>query len=90
MTNRKNGIGKYIKVTVSLLTVMSLMFAVTGCSKDENNTTFPTKSVGVEDTTKIIQVSAGKSHTVGLRADGTVVAVEDNEYGQCDIDDWNK
>ena len=33
-------------------------------------------------------VSAGGSHTVGLKADGTVVAVGDNYYGQCDVDGW--
>lgn len=30
----------------------------------------------------------GKGHTVGLRADGTVVAVGDNTYGQCDVSEW--
>ena len=33
-------------------------------------------------------VSAGDFHTVGLKSDGTVVAVGDNEGGQCDIDGW--
>ena len=33
-------------------------------------------------------VSAGGSHTVGLKADGTVVAVGDNGHGQCDVDGW--
>ena len=33
-------------------------------------------------------VSAGWGHTVGLKADGTVVAVGDNDYGQCDVDGW--
>ena len=33
-------------------------------------------------------VSAGDSHTVGLKADGTVVAVGYNFYYQCDVDDW--
>ena len=33
-------------------------------------------------------VSAGHSHTVGLKSDGTVVAVGDNDYGQCDVSDW--
>ena len=33
-------------------------------------------------------VSAGGSHTVGLRADGTVVAVGWNQYGQCDVSGW--
>ena len=31
-------------------------------------------------------VSAGADHTVGLKSDGTVVAVGDNDYGQCDVD----
>ena len=33
-------------------------------------------------------VSAGSSHTVGLKSDGTVVAVGDNYNGQCDVADW--
>ena len=33
-------------------------------------------------------VSAWDSHTVGLKADGTVVAVGDNDYGQCGVDGW--
>ena len=33
-------------------------------------------------------VSAGGSHTIGLKSDGTVVAVGYNEYGQCDLSNW--
>ncbi len=33
-------------------------------------------------------VSAGWGHTVGLKADGTVVAVGSNGRGQCDVDGW--
>ena len=33
-------------------------------------------------------VSAWDSHTVGLKADGTVVAVGSNYYGQCHVDGW--
>lgn len=33
-------------------------------------------------------VSAGGWHTVGLKADGTVVAVGYNYYGQCDVSGW--
>ena len=36
----------------------------------------------------IVAVSAGSSHTVGLKSDGTVLAVGDNEYGQCDAAGW--
>lgn len=32
--------------------------------------------------------SPGKGHTVGLRSDGTVVAVGDNTYGQCNVSGW--
>ncbi|HSW56945.1 MAG TPA: hypothetical protein VLH15_00925 [Dehalococcoidales bacterium] len=33
-------------------------------------------------------VAAGYGHTVGLKADGTVVAVGDNDYDQCNVDGW--
>ena len=33
-------------------------------------------------------MAAGDAHTVGLRADGTVVAVGENAAGQCDTGDW--
>ena len=36
----------------------------------------------------IIAISAGAGHTVGLKSDGTVVAVGSNAYGQCDVEDW--
>ena len=35
------------------------------------------------------QVAAGDDHTVGLKSNGTVVAVGDNTYGQCDVDGWD-
>jgi alpha-tubulin suppressor-like RCC1 family protein len=33
-------------------------------------------------------IAAGRRHTVGLKADGRVIAVGDNKYGQCDVNDW--
>ena len=33
-------------------------------------------------------LAAGYHHTIGLKADGTVAAVGDNEHGQCDVSDW--
>lgn len=33
-------------------------------------------------------ICAGYSHAVGLRSDGTVVAVGENENGQCNVSDW--
>ena len=34
-------------------------------------------------------IAAGFFHTVGLKNDGTVVAVGANSYGQCDVSDWS-
>jgi alpha-tubulin suppressor-like RCC1 family protein len=34
-------------------------------------------------------VSGGFYHTVGLKADGTVVATGDNSYGQRDVSGWS-
>ena len=37
----------------------------------------------------IVQVSAGWGHTVGVKSDGTVVAVGMNDYGQCNVSGWD-
>jgi alpha-tubulin suppressor-like RCC1 family protein len=42
----------------------------------------------VGDWTDITQVAAGTWHTVGLKSDGTVVAVGDNRFGECDVSNW--
>lgn len=34
-------------------------------------------------------IAAGPRHTIGLKSDGTVVAVGDNNYGQCDVSGWH-
>lgn len=36
----------------------------------------------------IIAVAAGPNHSVGLRADGRVIAVGDNSLGQCNVETW--
>lgn len=33
-------------------------------------------------------IAAGRHHTIGLKSDGTVVAVGSNEFGQCDVGGW--
>jgi alpha-tubulin suppressor-like RCC1 family protein len=33
-------------------------------------------------------IAAGRRHTVSLKSDGTVMAVGDNKYGQCDVSGW--
>jgi len=37
---------------------------------------------------RCIAVGFCTSHTVGLKADGTVVAVGNNDYGQCNVSGW--
>ncbi|MGN0165151.1 MAG: TIR domain-containing protein [Lachnospiraceae bacterium] len=34
-------------------------------------------------------ISVGRYHTVGLKSDGTVVAIGDNSYGECNVDEWS-
>ena len=36
----------------------------------------------------VVAVSAGSSHVVGLRSDGTVVATGSNEDGKCNVSGW--
>jgi alpha-tubulin suppressor-like RCC1 family protein len=36
-----------------------------------------------------VSVSAGDDHTLGLKSDGTVVAVGWNSSGQCDVGGWS-
>ena len=33
-------------------------------------------------------IAAGGDHTVGLKSDGTVVAVGADNFGQCDVSGW--
>ena len=36
----------------------------------------------------IVAVTAGASHTIGLRADGTALATGAHADGQCDVHGW--
>lgn len=37
----------------------------------------------------IVALYSGENHVVALRSDGKLLTVGKNEYGQCDIGDWN-
>jgi alpha-tubulin suppressor-like RCC1 family protein len=37
----------------------------------------------------IIQITAGWQHTVGVKSDGTAIAVGWNGYGQCSVGGWD-
>ncbi|MDE7360527.1 MAG: TIR domain-containing protein [Oscillospiraceae bacterium] len=47
-----------------------------------------TKVEYLTDWKDIVAVSTTWDHTVGLNADGTVVAIGDNDSGQCDVFGW--
>lgn len=42
----------------------------------------------LSDWTNIVSLSGGRSHLVGLKSDGTVVASGLNTYGQCNTEGW--
>ena len=44
-------------------------------------------SLNIGDWTDIVAID-GSDHLVGLKSDGTVVAVGDNTYGQCNVESW--
>ena len=40
--------------------------------------------VGPSELTDVVEIAAGANHSLALKADGTIVAWGDNNYGQCD------
>jgi len=64
--------------------------AFTNASSATTTFTMPAQAVTVTAHFEWINfmVSAGETHTVGLRSNGTVVAVGDNGYGQCNVGGW--
>ena len=68
--------GKYTEAAIA--------FNAAGDYKDAREKTFEIwEQIAQRET-----VSAGYSHTVGLKSDGTVAAEGNNRYGQCDVGDW--
>lgn len=54
----------------------------------QNMDLFDQGQTKVDGWTGITAIAAGYRHSVGLREDGTVVAVGDNSSRQCAVDDW--
>jgi len=48
----------------------------------------PDAAQTVGSQSRVVAIAAGGNHTVGLRADGTVVATGSNSHGQLDVDGW--
>ena len=67
---------------VALVVLVVLLFVF----QPWNKQTVPMQEV--PNTDAITAVSVGRWHTVGLKKDGTVVAVGFNHRGQCDVEGW--
>ena len=83
------------KLVEILMSVLLVIVIALGCmlftaNRDKGNPDKgnPDVKVGMIPSSDIVSVSEGWKHTVGLRKDGTVVAVGDNYYGQCNVEDW--
>lgn len=93
---------------LKLFLVVICLFAIVGCSADENNkqasnnaesititpeneekvktnesTISPTELIKKQN--RIIDITAGFGHIVGIRQDGSVIAWGNNDSGQCDV-----
>ena len=44
--------------------------------------------IEIVNDSQVVAVSIGEKHTVGLKNNGTVVAIGNNEKGQCNVQDW--
>ena len=42
----------------------------------------------IRDWTDFVSIAFGETHSVGLKADGTIVTTGDNKNGQCDVKHW--
>lgn len=80
-TNKKRVLGILIATILLLGMIIAIAVGTTAPNKE-------TKDVATGVNPKIVSISTGFYHTVGLKDDGTVVAVGDNKYGQCNIENW--
>lgn len=73
----------FMKKAISFLTGIVCIFSLTACGDSGNDErSFESSRINCGN------ISAGDHHTIGVRSDGTVMAVGWNEVGQCDVSDW--
>jgi len=72
---------RFVNWTSNVSTITDVNAAATNITM--NGDYFITPNFGVNP-----MVAAGYSHTVGLKSDGTVVAVGRESAGQCNVDGW--
>lgn len=76
--------------TVDAKTTNSLMAGLDSGPLYTKNVDRPQQKNTVASWKNILAISAGDTHTVGLRTDGTVVAAGDNHYGRCKVEEWKE
>ena len=85
----------YSVISNITVTVYYDSYAAQYCKDNDVNHTYIQDDDYLEYINSVIEssfatpsISAGISHTVGLKSDGTVVAIGNNEDGRCDVSSW--
>lgn len=76
---------KILKISpfVAVAVIIIAVIIANICKVNNERAKLRREELAVRDT-----ISAGRGHIVALKADGTVVAAGDNNYGQCNVDSW--
>jgi signal peptidase I len=69
---------KLAEIIVACIIVIAVVILVATLTPSPSETMFPVSPM----------VAAGGSRTVGLKSDGSVVAVGNNDYEWCKMGDW--
>lgn len=59
-----------------------------GTARMISNNDFVSGKLDISSWDDLVDISVGGTHILGLRADGTVLAVGKNEHGECDVSEW--
>jgi len=57
-------------------------------SAESTNTEVVDTASNNSDKNRIVDIAAGHNHLVALKSDGTVCAIGENSFGQCDVSSW--
>ena len=99
LARRNLHIFKYAMRSVLIMLVATLLFSCGGGNPEPAPTAQAEASKSLSLSLTLVQavqcsdvatIAAGANHTVGLKEDGTVVAVGDNSYGQRNVTPWTK
>jgi alpha-tubulin suppressor-like RCC1 family protein len=71
-----------VKKLFCILLSCAILLSLCSCGKKDDVSEKEPRKTG------IIMLSGGYEHSAGLNANGTVVAVGSNEFGQCDVTAW--